>query len=411
MNQNMVLGICGGIAAYKSPEIIRELRRKGADVRVVMTEGANAFVTPLTLQALSQHSVHQTHLDDQQEAAMSHIELARWAQWVLIAPATAQCIAKLAHGLADDLLSTLCLATRAPILIAPAMNQQMWQHPATQANMAQLKARGLHILGPGVGEQACGEFGPGRMLEPAELVASLQALITPPYLKEHKVLITAGPTQEPIDPVRFISNHSSGKMGYALAAAAQRAGAEVTLISGPTALPCPAGVQRISVNTAQEMYNAVQQNIAGQSIFISTAAVTDYRPAHPSEQKLKTKIDALQLDCVKNPDILASTVQDYPELFTVGFSAETTDLITNARNKLAHKQCNLIIANQVSGADSAFGSDHNQVTVLSKNQSWEFEKQPKDNLAPQLIKLITRQMNDAPSSRSPLSSPAQHTAS
>lgn len=392
MNTKIILGVCGGIAAYKSPEIVRELRRVGADVRVVMTEGAQAFVTPLTLQAVSLHPVHQTHLDDQQEAAMSHIELARWAQWILIAPATAQCIAKLAHGFADDLLSTLCLASTAPILIAPAMNQQMWLHPATQSNLALLKTRGLQILGPGVGEQACGEFGPGRMLEPSDLVSQLCALLAPPLLSGHKVLITAGPTQEPIDPVRFISNHSSGKMGYALAAAAQRAGAEVTLISGPTALPCPHGVTLINVTTAQEMFNAVNQIVAEQAIFISTAAVTDYRPTQSSDQKLKTTKDALQLDCTKNPDILATVTQQNPALFTVGFAAETADLVENARLKLATKKCNLIIANRVCGDDNAFGNNNNQVTVLSTTDRWEFEKQPKEALARALITLIASEI-------------------
>lgn len=392
MNAKVILGVCGGIAAYKSPEIVRELRRVGADVRVVMTERAQAFVTPLTLQAVSAHPVHQTHLDDQQEAAMSHIELARWAEWILIAPATAQCMAKLAHGFADDLLSTLCLASSAPILIAPAMNQQMWFHTATQSNLAQLKSRGLHILGPGVGEQACGEFGPGRMLEPSDLITQLCALLTPPLLSGHKVLITAGPTQEPIDPVRFISNHSSGKMGYALATAAQRAGAEVTLISGPTALSCPIGVTLINVTTAQDLFNAVNHIVGEQSIFISTAAVTDYRPSQPSDQKLKTKNPSLQLDCTKNPDVLAAVTQQNPSLFTVGFAAETEDLINNARLKLATKNCDLIIANTVSGENNTFGNDINQVTVLSKNKLWEFERQSKEALATKLITLIATQI-------------------
>jgi phosphopantothenoylcysteine decarboxylase/phosphopantothenate--cysteine ligase len=276
-NQNILLGICGGIAAYKCPEIVRGLRQAGANVRVVMTAGASAFVTPLTLQALSGHPVHQVLLDDQQEAAMSHIELARWADWVLIAPATAQAMAKLAQGFADDLLSTLCLATTSPIVIAPAMNQQMWLNPATQSNLRELENRGVLVIGPAEGEQACGEFGPGRMSEPHEIIEELKLLAGPRLLPDLKVLITAGPTQEPIDPVRFISNHSSGKMGYALAAAAQRAGAKVTLISGPTQLPCPPSVNRISVNTASGMTKDVNERIAAQDILLRAAAVTDYR--------------------------------------------------------------------------------------------------------------------------------------
>lgn len=391
VGQKIVLGICGGIAAYKCPELVRELRRAGAEVRVVMTAGAGAFVTPLTLQALSLHPVHQSLLDDQQEAAMSHIELARWADWILIAPATAQCLAKLCYGFADDLLSTLCLATTVPIVIAPAMNQQMWLHPATQSNLQLLSTRGVHVFGPGIGEQACGEFGPGRMLEPTEIVEQLSALLTPPYLRNHKVLITAGPTQEPIDPVRFISNHSSGKMGYALAAAAQRAGAEVTLISGPTQLPCPTAVTRINVTTADEMLTAVNQHIADQTIFISAAAVTDYRPNEPSTQKLKTSTTSLSLDCIKNPDILASIATQNERPFTVGFAAETENIVEYAREKLLRKNCDLIIANKVSGNDTAFGSDHNQVVVLSKDQSWEFDRQSKTTLATQLINLIATQ--------------------
>lgn len=390
--KKILLGICGGIAAYKSPELVRELRRAGAEVRVVMTAGASAFVTALTLQTLSEQPVHQVLLDDQQEAAMSHIELARWADWILIAPATAQCMAKLAQGFADDLLSTLCLATTSPIVICPAMNQQMWLNSATQSNLAVLTTRGVQIFGPAEGEQACGEFGPGRMLEPREIVEQLIALIGPPLLRDLKVLITAGPTQEPIDPVRFISNHSSGKMGYALAAAAQRAGANVTLISGPTQLTCPPSVTCISVNTADEMFKAVNHHLSDHTIFISTAAVTDYRPSQASEQKLKSSTSTLSLECTKNPDILASIAERPQRPFTVGFAAETENVIKNARDKLQKKRCDLIIANTVSGSASAFGSDDNQVTVLSKDQSWEFERLSKQTLATKLIALISSQL-------------------
>ncbi len=387
--RKILLGICGGIAAYKTPELVRELRRAGATVRVVMTAGASAFVTSLTLQTLSEHPVHQSLWDEQQEAAMSHIELARWADWIVIAPATAQCLAKLAQGFADDLLSTLCLATTSPIVIAPAMNQQMWLNEATQINSEILELRGIQILGPGVGEQACGEVGAGRMLEPLEIVEALDLLMGPPQLRDIKVLITAGPTQEPIDPVRFISNHSSGKMGYALANAAARAGAKVTLISGPTGLNCPVGVHRIEVKTGIEMHEAVHQNLEDQAIFISAAAVTDYRPAEMSEQKLKTTESSITMNCTKNKDILASVSEQSPRPFVVGFAAETESILENARKKLEKKNCDLIIANVVSGSDSAMSSDENQVTVLSKNLSWEFKRQSKQALAHRLITLIT----------------------
>lgn len=391
--RKILLGICGGIAAYKTPELVRELRRAGATVRVVMTAGASAFVTTLTLQTLSENPVHQTLLDEQQEAAMSHIELARWADWILIAPATAQCLAKLAQGFADDLLTTLCLATTAPIVIAPAMNQQMWLNQATQLNAAILEQRGVQILGPGIGEQACGEVGPGRMLEPLEIVEALDSLMGPPHLRDINVLITAGPTQEAIDPVRFISNHSSGKMGYALASAAARAGANVTLISGPTTLNYPAGVNRIDVKSASEMHEAVHQNIEAQAIFISAAAVTDYRPTEISEQKLKTVGDTLAMNCTKNPDILASVSAMPSKPFVVGFAAETENILENARKKLEKKNCDLIIANIVSGNDNAMGSDTNEVTVLSKKQTWKFEKQSKQILAVQLLNLIAQHYN------------------
>lgn len=389
--QKILLGVSGGIAAYKSAEIVRALVRDGAEVRVVMTRGATAFITPLTLQALSLHPVLSEHLDDNQDAAMAHIDLARWADLILIAPATAHLIAKMAQGFADDLLTTLYLATTAPVIIAPAMNQQMWQHPTTIRNCETLIQDGVTLLGPDSGEQACGEFGPGRMLEPEVIVEMLAASISKPVLANRHVLITAGPTQEAIDPVRFISNHSSGKMGYALAQAAQRAGATVTLVSGPTHLSCPAHVQCITVTTAQEMFNTVHHAIDEADIFIAAAAVTDYRPTTSAVLKIKSQAEQNTIDCTKNPDILASVGYLPNKPFVVGFAAETDNLLDNAKLKLEQKNCDLLIANAVGGNESAFASDHNTVTIISKEQTWEWQRMHKNVLAKQLIQLIAQQ--------------------
>src|SRR6478736_822064 len=326
--KRVLLGVTGGIAAYKSPDLVRRLRELGAEVQVVLTAGAREFVTPMTFQAVSGREVRSDLWDPEAEKAMSHIELARWADFVIIAPASADFLARLATGQADDLLTTLCLATEAPIAVAPAMNRIMWANLATQANVETLKQRGVQVFGPAEGDQACGEIGPGRMLEPLAIAAAL--LETPGRLRLHslaglKVLVTAGPTREPIDPVRYITNRSSGKMGYALAAAAREAGAEVVLVSGPVSLPAPAGVRRVDVETADELYAKVHDEIKGVDIFVGCAAVSDYRPQKAEQQKIKRKSAELELSLVRSPDTLASVAQLPSPPFTVGFAAETQE--------------------------------------------------------------------------------------
>jgi len=360
----ILLGVTGGIAAYKSPDLVRRLRERGAEVQVVMTEGARQFVTPLTFQAVSGREVRDSLWDANAEAAMGHIELARWADAVLIAPATAEFIAKLAQGRADDLLTTLCLATASPVSVAPAMNQQMWANEATQANISTLRGRGVVVLGPGSGDQACGETGEGRMLEPAELAAAvLESLSGARPLAGCKVVVTAGPTRERIDPVRFISNRSSGKMGYAVAQAAREAGAEVILVSGPVALPAPAGVTRVNVESARQMLAAVQSALEGADIYIGAAAIADYEPASVSAQKIKKSSDTMTLSLVKAPDILASVAALERRPFVVGFAAETQDVEQNARAKLEGKRLDMIAANRV-GDGIAFDQDENSLLLL-----------------------------------------------
>ena len=390
-NRHIVLGVTGGIAAYKSVDLVRRLRDHDLDVRVVMTRAAQAFVTPLTFQAVSGNPVHCSLLDESAEAAMGHIELAKWADLVLIAPASADFMAKLAHGLADELLSTVCLATDAPIAVAPAMNQQMWQAAATRANRQTLLGRGVLVFGPGEGSQACGDFGPGRMLEPAELVTEVLAVFAvgcPGCLSGTRVLVTAGPTREPIDPVRYISNRSSGKMGYAIAQAALCAGAKVTLVSGPTELSGPSGVKYIQVSSAQEMYDEVMKQVGGCDIFIATAAVADYRPADYSDQKIKKHGSQRELSLVPTTDILASVSALTQAPFVVGFAAETQDLEANARSKLAAKNLDMIVANRVGLPGTGFGSDNNAVSVFWGDQCQEFPVTAKVDLARELILLL-----------------------
>ena len=391
-DKRILLGISGGIAAYKSADLVRRLKDRGADVRVVMTAGAQEFVRPLTYQALSGNPVHTDLLDPAAEAAMGHIELAKWAELILIAPASAQVLAKLACGMADDLLSTLCLASEAPLALAPAMNQAMWRNRATAANVQTLQERGAHIWGPAAGSQACGDVGPGRMLEPEALVAQAEALLCPRQsLAGKKVTITAGPTREALDPVRFLSNHSSGKMGFALAAAARRAGAEVTLIAGPVSQPTPAGVKRIDVTGALEMRDAAERAADLSDIFIAAAAVADFRPAQVAEQKIKKKEDNEResLALVKNPDIVAGiAARTERRPFTVGFAAETEKVLEHAQGKLARKKLDLIVANDVSAADSGFNSDRNAVTVIDANGSRSLPPALKTELADELIALI-----------------------
>ena len=389
-NKRILLGITGGIAAYKSADLVRRLRDAGAEVRVVMTRGATEFITPLTLQAVSGHPVHLQLLDTGAEAGMGHIELARWADAVLVAPASANFIARLAQGRADDLLSTLCLATGAVVAVAPAMNQQMWLNPATQENVGRLRLNGVRLFGPAEGSQACGETGPGRMLEPHELVTLTTGLFATGSLDGLNILITAGPTWEALDPVRMLTNRSSGKMGYAVAEAAAEAGARVTLISGPTALAPPERVTTLRVTSAQEMFDAVQAHIQGMHIFIGTAAVADYRPAEPAQGKIKKSADTLTLTLVRNPDILASVAARAPAPFTVGFAAETDDLIHHARHKLEHKKLDLVAANLVGVPGSGFESDHNSLTLVATDDVAELPLLPKTRLARLLIQHIAK---------------------
>ncbi|MDX9740974.1 MAG: bifunctional phosphopantothenoylcysteine decarboxylase/phosphopantothenate--cysteine ligase CoaBC [Gammaproteobacteria bacterium] len=388
-NRRILLGVTGSVAAYKAAELIRLLRAEGAEIDVVLTRGGSAFITPLTLQALAGRAVHASHLDPATESAMGHIELARRSELVLIAPASANAIARLAAGLADDLLTTICLATAAPLAIAPAMNRQMWEHPATRDNIARLRERGVLILGPGSGEQACGEVGPGRMLEPPAILAGLERLFAPRPLAGRRVLITAGPTQEPIDPVRFVSNRSSGRMGYALAGAAAAQGAIVTLVTGPVSLPAPPGVERVAVRTAAEMADAVAARVAACDIFIGAAAVADYRPAAVVPEKLKKTADSLRLELERTPDILAGVAGLARRPFTVGFAAETSDLETHALAKLRDKRLDMIAANRVGLADRGFDAADNELLVLWPGDGRrELALASKERIADQLISLI-----------------------
>lgn len=384
----VLLGVTGGIAAYKSPDIVRRLRERGAEVQVVMTAGAKQFVTPLTFQAVSDREVRESLWDTTPASAMGHIELARWADAVLIAPATAELLAKLAQGRADDLLTTICLATEAPVHVAPAMNHQMWANAATQANIAILADRGVAVEGPASGGQACGETGEGRMLEPAELAGRvLGSLSARRPLAGLKVVVSAGPTHESIDPVRYLGNRSSGKMGYAVARAAREAGAEVVLVSGPVDLPRPPGVTRVRVESAQQMHDAVHEAIVAAHIYIGAAAVADYRPAQAIQQKIKKSAPTLTLELVRTPDILASVAASGRGLFIVGFAAETEQLEDNARTKLLSKGIDLIAANRV-GAGLGFGQDDNALLLLWPGGGEELATRGKLELARALVERI-----------------------
>jgi len=391
INKQIILGVTGGIAAYKSADLARRLRECGAIVRVVMTPHAKEFITPLTLQAVSGNPVHDELFDLQAEAAMGHIELARWADAILIAPASADFIARLAHGEANDLLTTLCLAAKSPIAVAPAMNQGMWKNPLTEDNVQALVAKGIHVFGPGEGSQACGDTGPGRMLEPAELLESLACLFTTGSLSGQHVLITAGPTREAIDPVRYITNASSGKMGYALASAAIEAGARVTLVSGPVSLPVPDRVRLLSVITAQDMFDAVMAEVAGCDIFLSVAAVADYHCKTISPQKIAKTAESLTLSLMRNPDILATVAALPKRPFVVGFAAETENLLANATAKLKNKKLDMIIANQV-GDHLGFEQDDNAVVVITEEKQQAFSSMAKPRLARELISYISEEV-------------------
>lgn len=388
VNKRLVLGITGGIAAYKSADLARRLRDAGAEVRVVMTHAATEFITPLTMQAVSGNPAHLHMLDAETESGMGHIELARWADCVLVAPASANFIAKVAHGRADDLLSTLCIATEAPVALAPAMNRQMWENRATQSNLATVKKNGIRIFGPAEGAQACDETGPGRMLEPTQIVTLTTELFATGVLADLRVMITAGPTWEALDPVRGITNRSSGKMGYAVAEAAAEANARVTLISGPTSLADPERVTTVRVTSAQDMYEAVHARIHDINIFIAVAAVADYRPASAAAHKIKKRADTMTIELVKNPDILAAVTALSPAPFTVGFVAETEALETRARAKLSKKGVDLIAANDVSVQNEGFESDHNRLLLVDKHGSIALPRQHKARLARALIQHI-----------------------
>jgi len=392
-NKRVLLGVTGGIAAYKSADLVRRLREAGAEVRVVMTASATEFITPLTLQAVSGHPVHRQLMDTEAEAAMGHIELARWADALLVAPASANFLAKLAQGRADDLLSTVCLATEAPVAVAPAMNQKMWDNPATQANLLTLRRRGIKVFGPGQGEQACGEVGFGRMLEPVELANLTADLFATGELNGLTIVVTAGPTWEAIDPVRGLTNRSSGKMGYAVAEAAREADARVILISGPTSLPDPERVQTVRVISTQEMHEAVHRYIATAQIFIGAAAVADYRPAEQKTEKIKKTAEHLTLELVKNPDILASVAMLDPKPYTVGFAAETENLEENARAKLGQKNLDLIAANRVGAPGGGYESDTNSLLLIDREGITEIPSMNKTQVARRLIQHIALRVN------------------
>ena len=393
-DKNILLGITGGIAAYKTPELVRRLKDKGANVRCVLTESAKAFVSPLSLQAVSGQAISDSLLDRDAELAMGHIELAKWADLILIAPATANVIAKIANGIADDLLSTLCLATAAPIALAPAMNQQMWCAQATTDNVSVLRKRQYKILGPDSGDQACGDVGPGRMLDVPELVEACEAhFISNTQLANQNWVITAGPTREAIDPVRYISNHSSGKMGYAIAQAAKNLGASVTLISGPVNIQAPLGVDVVSVASAEQMHKASLELASQADVFIACAAVADYRVDAVADQKIKKSADSMQINLVKNPDIVADVAALTKQRpFTVGFAAETQDVEQYAMGKLKRKKLDLIAANDVAQQGQGFNSDDNALIVFSASDSIEIPLASKHQVAQSLVDIISEKV-------------------
>ncbi|NNK31970.1 MAG: bifunctional phosphopantothenoylcysteine decarboxylase/phosphopantothenate--cysteine ligase CoaBC [Xanthomonadales bacterium] len=394
---NIVLGITGGIAAYKAPDLVRRLRERGAEVQIVMTASAEEFVTTTSLQAVSGRPIRSNLWDKEAEAAMSHIELARWADIVLVAPATAEVMARIVSGAAPDLLTTICLATEAPIALAPAMNHVMWNNPATQANRELLEQRGIHILGPDTGSQACGETGAGRMLDPETIAATVCGLSVGKgkgSLEGRTVIVTAGPTREAIDPVRYITNRSSGKMGYAIARAAAAQGADVVLISGPVNLPPPTGMRVVNVITAQEMFDATHEHVGNADIFIAAAAVADYRPTEVASQKIKKNKETGNIELVRCPDILASVAAMKVAPFTVGFAAETQKVEDYARLKLEDKKLDMIVANKV-GEGVGFDLDENAVTVLWRNGKKDFPAAAKSDLARSVVDLIAQNFQAA----------------
>jgi phosphopantothenoylcysteine decarboxylase/phosphopantothenate--cysteine ligase len=393
-NKRVLLCISAGIAAYKTPDLVRKLIELGAQVQVVMSKNSEQFVAPLALQAVSGHAVHHHAMTADSESGMGHIDLARWADVVLVAPATANMIARLTLGNADELLTTVCIATEAPIAIAPAMNQQMWQNPATIQNMSSLAARGVIILGPDSGQQACGEVGPGRMLQPADIASRLANQLSNTAndlgLSGKSIMITAGPTWEALDPVRGITNHSSGMMGYALANAAVQAGARVTLVTGPTHIAKPDRVKVIDVVSALEMHQAVMDSISKQDIFIGVAAVADYRPIISADQKIKKNDPVMTIEMVKNPDILADVANLEKPPFCIGFAAETNDMVEYAKGKLERKKLQLIAANHVGGTDTGFATPDNAITLIGPDSMTELPRANKSVLARMLISEIAK---------------------
>ncbi|MEC7975114.1 MAG: bifunctional phosphopantothenoylcysteine decarboxylase/phosphopantothenate--cysteine ligase CoaBC [Pseudomonadota bacterium] len=396
VGQHIVLGITAGVAAYKTPALVRALRAAGAEIQVVMSTNAKKFVTPTTLQAVSGQPVRDDLWDAQAEASMGHIELARWADQILIAPATANCIAALAQGQAYDLLTTMCLATEAQVVVAPAMNQRMYLHAATQQNLSALERLGYQIIDPDHGEQACGEFGPGRLPDPEILIEALTTPTVDPEIASVfaglSVMVTAGPTREAIDPVRFISNHSSGLQGLSLAEAALNAGAQVTLVAGPDVPACNPAINRVDVISATDMHTAVQNNLHGVHLFIGVAAVADYRVAKPAEQKIKKKPSDQShhdLRLIENPDIIASVVDSYQELVVVGFAAETHDTLNHARDKRQRKGLHAIVVNDVSDARIGFNSPDNATTFITDNAEVSLPRQSKQAIANNLLQQIT----------------------
>ncbi len=390
-NKRILLGITGGIAAYKCAELTRLLTKAGSEVRVAMTGAATEFITPLTMQALSGQRVHLDLLDSDAEAAMGHIELARWADLVLIAPATADFIARISHGQADDILSTLVLATSAQIAVAPAMNQAMWADASTKSNLSILAERGYQLFGPGDGEQACGDVGPGRMLEPVQLVELCADLFETGLLAGQHFVITGGPTREALDPVRYIGNHSSGKMAYAFAAEAVSAGAKVTLISGPVALETPDSVNRIDVVSADEMLQLTLEHMTTCDVFVGVAAVADYRPAQAESEKIKKSGDPMLLTLVKNPDIINEVAKLKPRPFVVGFAAETNDIVSNGKKKLKRKNLDMLFANN---ATDTFNSDSISVIALTATTEMKLDTGNKSSVARNMLRLIATALND-----------------
>jgi len=392
--KNILLGVTGGIAAYKSAEIIRLFKKLGADVRVVMTESAKEFITPLTLQAISGNEIHDSLLNTEAEAAMGHIELAKWADIILIAPCTAETISKITHGRADDLMGALILASKADIFIAPAMNMNMWLDDSTQQNYKTLSSRGITFIGPAEGEQACGDIGPGRMVEPENIIELIRSSYKTGPLSGKTITITAGPTREQIDPVRFISNNSSGKMGYSLADAAIEAGASVNLVSGPVSLEADKSINLYKINSASEMMNVVMECMDSSDIFIGCAAVSDYKPADYSENKIKKdEMPHLEIELKKNEDILKNVATNFSSSYVVGFAAETSDINNNAMQKLKSKNLDMIISNDVSDKSIGFNVDDNEVTVITCDEKIFLKKDKKIRIAREILKIIANNTN------------------